>query len=75
MAFVPITIVPSSNILAVEYEADTKTLRIVFVRDQRTYLYHDVDSTTAEGFRTSGLSAGRYFRASIMNRYAYEEET
>lgn len=75
MAFVSIPISASANIAAVEFEEETKTLRIIFVRDDRSYLYHDVPANVAEGFRSSGLTAGRYFLSAIKNRYGYEEES
>ena len=74
MAFQPIEFVPDSNIAGpVEYDDETKTLRIVFVRNNRTYEYSEIDAKTVEGFSTSGLTAGKYLNAYIKGRFPYAE--
>ena len=75
MAFRTIPTAYSSNIAlnGVSYEDDSKTLRIVFLRNQRTYSYSGVDVKTAEGFSRAS-SPGNYFRAYILNQYGYAEE-
>lgn len=73
MALAPVNILPSSNIQAVFYDEDSKTLEIVFWRDNRRYRYYDVDSATAAGFTASGLSAGKYFELYVEGAGAYEE--
>lgn len=66
---------PSTNIASVEYDDQTGTLRIRFVRaGQPPYLYFDVPKTVADGFATSGMTAGKYFRLAILNQYAYQPE-
>lgn len=75
MAFKAISLIPGTNIQAAEYDEESKTLRIRFVRGDRTYEYPGVDATTANGFSTSGLSSGQFFRANILNRYPAIEVT
>lgn len=73
MAFVELSIVPSSNVAAVQYSNTDQTLRVVFVRGGRIYEFYGVDQKTADEFSGSGLSAGRVFLESIKNRFPYEE--
>ena len=74
MAFREIKIPPgSSNIRDVAYDADAGTLRVTFLRDPIPYTYYSVDEGTAHGFATSGLSAGQYFRANILNQYPFQK--
>lgn len=72
MAYQTIPIRPSTNILAVSWDAETKDLQIVFVRNSRTYVFHGVDSRTAEGFRTAD-SPGRYFNAEVKDFFPFDE--
>lgn len=62
----------SSNILGVSYDDETGDLYITFVNKQAQYRYPGVPLTVAEGFARSGLSAGSYFRANILNQYVGE---
>jgi hypothetical protein len=73
MPFKRIDIVPSSNVMAVEYDEAAQTLLITFVRGERQYQYQGVDAKTAEGFTVSGLTAGAYFLSSIKGRFPYQE--
>ena len=74
MSFREIPIPPgSSNVRQVEYDDSAGTLRMTFLRDDIPYTYYSVDKTVAEGFATSGLSAGQYFRANILNQYPFQK--
>lgn len=59
----------SSNILGVSYDDETGDLYITFVKGNAQYRYPTVPLTVAEGFARSGLSAGQYFRANILNQF------
>jgi hypothetical protein len=72
MALRDIEITPGTNLQSVAYDDDTSDLFIVFQRGDAQYVYHQVSQTTADGFQTSGLPAGAYFRANILNQYGYE---
>lgn len=66
---------PSTNIALVEYDDQTGTLRVSFVRaGQPPYLYFDVPKTVADGFATSGMTAGKYFRYAILRQFQYAPE-
>jgi hypothetical protein len=70
MSFRPIPTAPSSNIApnGVSYEDDSKTLRVVFLRNGRTWDFTGVDVKTAEGFSRAS-SAGRYFLAFVRDLF------
>lgn len=73
MAFREIPIPPgSSNVQGVAYDDAAGVLEIVFIRNNSHYRYFDVSGTVADGFTTSGLSAGQYHRQRILNQYGYE---
>ena len=67
-----IPIPPSSNIAAVSYDDDAQELYVAFHKGQ--YKYSGVPAKVADGFSNSGLAAGAYFRANILNQYAYERQ-
>lgn len=71
MSLRSIPISPSTNIQAVDYDDETSEMYITFVRGPQ-YLYRQVGQTVADGFQTSGIPAGSYFRANILNQYDYE---
>jgi KTSC domain len=73
MAYQSISFRPSTNILSVQWDPETKTLRVQFIRDGRTYIYEGVDAQTAEGF-SRAPSAGIYLNQFIKNVYPYSEE-
>lgn len=73
MAFKVLEIIPDSNIAEVEFEEETKTLKIQYVRNQRTYLFDGVGADVAAGFETSGLKADAWYRANVKGRYPYRE--
>ena len=72
MAYRTIQIKPSSNILSIRYDDETKDLLVVFVRDMRQYQVHGVDSKTAES-ASRAESVGRWYNMTIRGQYAYEE--
>lgn len=72
MAYQTIPIKASSNIATVAWEAETKSLLVTFIRQGRQGVYHDVDSRTAEGFRTAD-SPGRYLNTFVKPFFEYEE--
>ena len=57
----------SSNLNAMRYDPETKTLQIRF-NSGRTYDYSDVPPEVAEGLTTAS-SPGAYFNAAIKNQY------
>ena len=67
----PIPINGSSNIAAVSYDADSKTLTVDFL-DGDSYEYANVPESVANGFGTAP-SPGRYFYQHVRNLYAYEK--
>jgi|FreactTroBogLake_1042271.scaffolds.fasta_scaffold132655_1 hypothetical protein len=72
MAYRQIPIPPgSSNVESVEFDDAAGKLKIIFQRSSTPYFYDGVDGNTADGFTTSGLSAGNYFRARILNQYPF----
>lgn len=72
MAYQTIPIKPSTNILSVQWDPETKDLLVTFIRQGRQGIYHGVDGNTAAGFeRTS--SAGRYLIDFIKPAFPYEE--
>jgi hypothetical protein len=73
MAYQSIQFRPSTNIAAVQYDPETKDLRVQFLRSGRIYVYEGVDANTAEGF-SRAPSAGQYLNAFIKNAYPFEEQ-
>ena len=63
----------SSNIQSVAFDDQAGTMRIVFQRNDTPYTYYGVPGTVADGFSTSGLSAGQYFRGNILNQYPFDK--
>jgi hypothetical protein len=61
----------STNILAVEYDTDTKEMRITFVSGD-VYSYANVPQEVFAAFKTAP-SAGSFFYRLIKDRYAYEQ--
>lgn len=72
MSLTAIPIPPSTNIAQVQYDGETGDLFITFVKGA-TYRYSDVPADVATRFNTPGQSAGKYFRANILNQYLGEE--
>lgn len=72
MAYRTIPIKPSSNILQIQYDEEAKDLLVIFVRQGRRYVFHDVDSRTAES-ASRAESVGRWFREEIKDLFPYEE--
>jgi hypothetical protein len=72
MPYRTIQIKPSSNLLSIQFDEETKDLLGTFVRDGRQYIAHGVDARTAEGF-SRAPSAGRYWNAFIRNQFMIEE--
>lgn len=72
MAYQQIPIRPSSNILAISWDAETKDLQVVFVRNSRTYVFHGVDARTAES-ASRAESVGRWFNQEIKDLFPFEE--
>jgi hypothetical protein len=60
--------VQSTNVAAVGYDADSRTLQVEFTNGG-LYEYHDVPADVAEGLAGAD-SVGRYFAANIRHRYA-----
>lgn len=73
MALRSIPIPLSSNLAAVSYDDDSQTLYIGF-RKGGQYAYASVPASVADGFKAADIAAGAYFRANILNQYAYERQ-
>lgn len=75
MAYREIPIPPgSSNVQQVQYDPATGTLMVRFVRSpELPYFYEQVPGNVADGFTTSGLSAGKYHRLAILNQFSYHQ--
>ena len=67
----PIGAMPSSVIRFHRYDADTRTLLIVFTSGRR-YVYRDVPAEIAIAFGDAD-SKGTFFNAEIRDRFDYEE--
>lgn len=65
MDWTPLT---SSNLSAMRYDAETRTLQIRF-QSGRTYDYQDVSADVADGLAQAD-SPGKYFNSSIKGVYA-----
>jgi hypothetical protein len=73
MSYRDIPIPPgSSNVRSVRYDDSTGTLEVNFLRGDSPYLYFQVPGDVADGFTTSGLSAGNYLNQRIKNQYPYQ---
>ncbi len=71
MALIPIQIPSgSSNVSAVDYDQDRRELWVTFFKGK--YVYSGVSQGVADGFVTSGLTAGDYFRANVLNQFPYQ---
>jgi len=75
MALRSIACIPDGNVQAVDYDDETSDLYVTFVRNNRQYKYAQVGQVIADGFGNSGITAGHYFRAHVLNQYGYEEVT
>lgn len=64
-----LTIVESSMIHAVGYDAETQTLEVVF-NSGRTYFYEGVSQEVYDGLMAAE-SKGRYMRGHIIDMYPY----
>jgi KTSC domain len=76
MPFRAIQIPPSTNLQSVNYDDTSGQLQIIFQRENGevtgVYVYEGVPGTVADGFQTSGQSAGAYFRSAIRNQFPYQ---
>lgn len=63
--------VDSSNLAAVGYDPETRTLEIEF-RNGRVYRYFDVPSDVYEELMAADTLGG-YFNRNIRNRYPFEQ--
>lgn len=74
MAYRSVPIPPgSSNVESVSYDDETGNLQVAFVRDPNTpYVYYGVPGTVADGFTTSGMSAGKYLNFAIRNQFPFD---
>jgi hypothetical protein len=63
----------SSNVERVEYDDQTGDLRVYFLRGNVPYTYSGVPGTVADGFTTSGLSAGNYVNQAIKGQYVFSK--
>jgi hypothetical protein len=73
MAYRDIPIQRGSNVDTVQYDPSTGTLRVTFQRQgAAAYLYQGVPGTVADGFTTSGMSAGKYLNIYIKDQYPFE---
>jgi KTSC domain len=73
MAYRDIPIPPgSSNVRSIRYDDSTGTLEAEFVKGDRPYLYFGVPGDVADGFTTSGLSAGVYLNTRVKNQFPYQ---
>ncbi len=61
----------SSNVQAVAYDPALGKLLITF-NSNAQYVYDGVPGTVADGFTTSGMSAGKYLLLAIKNQYPYQ---
>ncbi len=64
---IPTTPVESSNIAAIGYDADSKTLQVDFKTGKR-YQYQNVPPETFAEFKAAD-SVGKYFAAQIKNEF------
>lgn len=64
---IPTTPVESSNIAAIGYDADSRTLQVDFTTGKR-YQYQNVPPETFAEFKAAD-SVGKYFAASIRKEF------
>ncbi len=70
MAYQEIPIPPgSSNVQRVEYDPATGSLQVTFQRNGSRYVADGVPGDVANGFTTSGMSAGKYYNFAIRDHY------
>ena len=62
---------PSTVISTMEYDPETKTLKIAYVSGQ-TYVYRDVPETVFKELKASRVK-GRYLRFFVKDKYAFEK--
>ena len=72
MAYRTISIKPSSNVAAAQYNEETKDLLITWVRDNRRGIYHEVDANTVEQL-SRAPSAGKFAYYFLRGVFPYEE--
>lgn len=73
MAFREIPINRGTNVDKVFYQDDSGTLKVSFQRvGSPDYLFYQVPIDVANGFSTSGMTAGKYFNAYIKGQYPYQ---
>lgn len=70
MIEIQMTPVMSSNVVAIGYDAESKTLQVEF-NSGTTYQYFDVQVEVFGAFERAE-SQGRFFNQFIKNRYAFE---
>jgi hypothetical protein len=63
----------SSNVERVEWDSETMNLRVFFIRGNVPYVYEQVPKNVAEGFETSGQSAGTYLNNAIKGQYVFSK--
>lgn len=61
----------SSNVERVEWDSETMNLRVYFIRGNVPYIYQQVPKIVAEGFETSGQSAGTYLNSAIKGQFVF----
>lgn len=62
---------PSSAIKYFSYDADRKTLKIMFITDM-VYLYKNVPERIYKMLKASG-SKGRYFNSNIKDKFKFQK--
>lgn len=73
MAYRDIPIPPgSSNVQQVQYDDATGQLQVTFLRGGAKYIAEQVPGNVADGFTTSGISAGKYYNMAIRNQYVIQ---
>lgn len=73
MAFREIPINRGTNVDKVSFDEDSGTLKVSFQRvGSPDYLFYRVPIDVANGFSTSGMTAGLYFNAYIKSQYPFE---
>lgn len=59
----------STAIAGLQYDPDSKTLRVIFVKGG-VWTFENVESETAEAFKSAG-SQGSFFNMMIRGKYSY----
>ena len=62
---------PSTVISTMEYDPETRTLKIAYVSGQ-TYVYRDVPETVYKELKASRVK-GSYLRFFVKDKYAFEK--